>query len=119
MSRSAEEFRRERERLNDIIFKYGKKNIKRFFNIDSAVYENGVLDAKTKEMMGLTASLVMRCDDCISYHTIRCMEEGVGDGEFEEIMSIGLVVGGSIVIPHMRRAFGLWEELKEGFCDEQ
>ena len=119
MSRSAEEFRIERERLNDIILKYGEKNIKRFFNIDSAVYESGFLDAKTKEMMGLTASLVMRCDDCIAYHTIRCMEEGVVDGEFEEAMSIGLVVGGSIVIPHMRRAFGLWEELKEGFCDER
>lgn len=105
-------FRAERERMNEIVLKYGKTDIKRFFNIDSNVYKDGTLPAKTKELLGLVASLVLRCDDCILYHTIRCAEEGVTDAEFEETMSIGLIVGGSITIPHLRRAFTHWEELK-------
>ena len=107
-----QEFRLERERLNDIVLKYGKKDIKRFFNLDTNAYKDGALPAKTKELLGLVASLVLRCDDCILYHTIRCFEEGVTDDEFEETMNIGLIVGGSITIPHLRRAFSHWEELK-------
>ncbi|MDY0095603.1 MAG: carboxymuconolactone decarboxylase family protein [Candidatus Vecturithrix sp.] len=105
-------FREERERLNEIVLKYGQKDIKRFFNLDTNVYKDGALPAKTKELLGLAASLVLRCDDCILYHTIRCCEEGVTDEEFEETMTIGLIVGGSITIPHLRRAFKHWEELK-------
>lgn len=108
-----EKFRRERERLNSIVLRRGKENIKKFFTLDAAVYKEGALSAKTKELLGLTASLVLRCDDCILYHLIRCYEEKVTDQEVEEAFSVALVVGGSIVIPHLRRAFGSWEELKK------
>ncbi|MDF1543552.1 MAG: carboxymuconolactone decarboxylase family protein [bacterium] len=106
------QFREEREKLNDIILSKENVNIKRFFGIDSAVYRPGALDEKTKELLGLVGSLVLRCDDCISYHCIRAKELNTTDQEFEEVMSIGMVVGGSITIPHLRRAFRLWEEMK-------
>lgn len=109
-----ERFRKEREALNEIVFRYAGKNIKRFFNIDTHAYEDGALPKKTKEMLGLVASLVLRCDDCILYHLMRCAEEGISDGELEEVLNIGLVVGGSITIPHMRRALLAWDELKSG-----
>ena len=112
MSGRAEEFRKEREALNEIILGREDINIKRFFGIDTAVYREGALDAKTKELLGLVASLVLRCDDCVTYHTIRAKELAVNDKEFDEVMSIGLVVGGSITIPHLRRAYRLWEEMK-------
>ncbi len=107
-----EKFKKERERLNQIVMKYSGTNIKRFYSIDSQTYKDGALSAKTKELLGLVASLVLRCDDCVKYHIIRCHEEGVKDDEFEETMAIGLVVGGSITIPHLRRAFEAWDELK-------
>jgi len=108
-----EKFQKDRERLNQLVMKYGGTNVKRFFSIDSQVYRKGALPARTKELLGLVASLVLRCDDCIKYHIIRCQEEGVKEDEFEEAMSIALVVGGSITIPHLRRAFEAWDELKE------
>lgn len=111
-AKRVEEFRREREALNEIVLKRGGKNIKRFFAIDTQTYEAGALDRKTKEMLGLAASLVLRCDDCILYHLLRCREEGVTAAEVEEVMNVGLVVGGSIVIPHLRRAFRAWEEME-------
>ena len=104
-------FQEEREKLNDIILSKEDINIKRFFALDTAVYRAGALDEKTKEMMGLSASLVLRCDDCIAYHTIRIKELGVTTEQFGEIMSVGLIVGGSITIPHIRRAYKLWEEM--------
>ena len=104
------EFTQERDRLNEVVFKYAGLGIKRFFSLDSQVYRQGTLPPRVKEMLGLVASLVLRCDDCIRYHTIRCHQEGVSDAEFEEVMAIGLVVGGSITIPHLRRAFQAWEE---------
>jgi AhpD family alkylhydroperoxidase len=107
-----QKFKKERERLNQIVLKYGGTNIKRFYSIDSQVYRKGALLAKTKELLGLVASLVLRCDDCVKYHVIRCHEEGVKDDEFEESVAIALVVGGSITIPHLRRAFEAWDELK-------
>ena len=110
--RKMEQFQKERERLNQIVMKYGSTNIKRFFSIDSQVYRQDALPAKTKELLGLVASLVLRCDDCVKYHVIRCQEEEVKDDEFEEAMAIALVVGGSITIPHLRRAFEAWDELK-------
>jgi AhpD family alkylhydroperoxidase len=99
-----EEFRRFRERMNERILEAGNLEIKRFFALDGRTYEPGALDAKTKELLGLVASMVLRCDDCVTYHMVRCKEEGVTDEEFFETFSVGLVVGGSIVIPHLRRA---------------
>lgn len=104
-------FSAEREELNELVLKNSNLGIKRFFNLDSAAYEDGALPKKTKEMLGLVASLVLRCDDCVSYHTIECKNAGVTDEEFTEVMNIGLIVGGSIVIPHLRRAFKSWEDL--------
>lgn len=112
MSERVKKFKEEREALNKIILEKDDLNIKRFFGIDTAVYRDGALDKKTKEMLGLSASLVLRCDDCITYHVLQIKELGVTDEEFNEIMSIGLVVGGSITIPHVRRAYKLWEEIK-------
>lgn len=112
MSERAQQFQEERARLNEIILGREDLNIKRFFGIDSAVYREGALDAKTKEMLGLVASLVLRCDDCVTYHVIQVKELGATDREFDEVMSIGLVVGGSITIPHLRRAYRIWEEMK-------
>ena len=86
--------------------------IRRFFNLDTRAYEEGVLSAKVKELLGLVASLVLRYDDCITYHVIRCVEEGVSDAEFFETFNIGLVVGGSITIPHLRRAVERLEECR-------
>jgi AhpD family alkylhydroperoxidase len=111
-SARAKEFREERERLNKIVLDNSGLTIKRFFNLDTQAYADGALSARTKELLGLVSSLVLRCDDCILYHLLRCFEEGVSDQEFEETMSIGLVVGGSITIPHIRRAFKAWDELK-------
>lgn len=112
-SDSIDQFKIERDQLNEIVMKYAGLGTKRFFSLDSQVYRDGALSVKVKEMMGLVASLVLRCDDCIKYHIIRCSEEGVSNEELEELLSIGLVVGGSITIPHLRRAYHAWEELKK------
>lgn len=106
-----EKFQTERERLNEIVMKYAQLEMKRFWSLDSQVYRNGALPAKFKELLGLVASLVLRCDDCVKYHLIRCHEEKVTSEEMEEALVIGLIVGGSIVIPHLRRAFEAWNEL--------
>lgn len=92
----------------------GKNNltINRFFALDSRAYDAGALSAKTKEMLGLVASLVLRCDDCITYHVIRCADEGLTDEEMFEVFAVGLVVGGSILIPHLRRAVARLEEVR-------
>ena len=78
--------------------------IKRFYNLDSAAYRDGALDPSTKELLGLVASMVLRCDDCINYHLRQCVAQGVSDAELDEAMNVALVVGGSIVIPHLRHA---------------
>ena len=106
-----EKFQKERLRLNDIVMKYAQLETKRFFSLDGQVYRDGALSTKTKEMLGLVASLVLRCDDCVKYHVVRCFEEDVSSKELEEALSIALVVGGSITIPHLRRAFDAWDEL--------
>jgi len=98
--------------LNELVMRYAGINIKRFYNLDSGVCKKGKIPVKYKELMGLVASFVLRCDDCIKYHLIRSYEEGVTDEEIEETLSIGLIVGGSITIPHLRRAFEIWDELK-------
>ena len=107
-----EEFQKEREKLNQIVMKYVGTNIKRFFSIDSQVYRQGALPVKTKELLGLVSSLVLRCDDCVKYHIIRCHQESLKDDELDEALAIGLVVGGSITIPHLRRALEAWNKLK-------
>ena len=93
-----------RKRMNDRILQFDNLAVKRFFNLDANVYKDGVLDSKTKEMMGLVASMVMRCDDCVRYHIQQCRALGTTEEEFLEIFGVALVVGGSIVVPHMRRA---------------
>lgn len=108
-----DKFGEERERLNQLVKKYAGVNSQRFLNIDWQVYKEGALDAKTKELMGLVSSLVLRCDDCIMYHLIRCREESVTDEELEETVAIGLIVGGSITIPHIRRIWDAWENMKQ------
>jgi AhpD family alkylhydroperoxidase len=106
-----EQFRRERERLNEKLLGSGHKGIQRFFALDHQAYqEGGAVPVKVKEMMGLSCSLVLRCDDCITYHVIRCAEEGITREEFMEIFNVALVVGGSIVIPHLRRAADRMDE---------
>lgn len=107
-----ERFQKEREKLNQMVMKYAGRDIKRFYSIDSQVYQDGALPAKIKELLGLACSLVLRCDDCVKYHILQCHKEGIREKEFEEALSIALVVGGSITIPHMRRAFEAWDELK-------
>ena len=107
-----DEFRKFREQMNERILSADNLEIKRFFALDTRAYEAGALPVKTKELMGLVASLVLRCDDCISYHIIRCREEGVTRAEFLEAFNVGLVVGGSIVIPHLRRAVATLDEVE-------
>jgi len=106
-------FEAERERLNEIVMKYAGLEIKRFYSLDTQCYRDGALPAKTKEMLGLVASLVLRCDDCIKYHVIQCHKAGYTNDELQEGLNVGLVVGGSIVIPHLRRALETWDELCE------
>ena len=106
------EFREFRERMNAEILGEGNLVVNRFFNLDGRAYEAGALDVRTKELLGLVASVVLRCDDCITYHLTRCREEGVSRAEIFETLSVGLIVGGSIVIPHMRRAVARWTELE-------
>ncbi len=105
------EFNEFRTRMNERILGTDNRAIKRFFGVDTLTYEPGALDAKTKEMLGLVASMVLRCDDCISYHIQQCKNEGVSDRELMEVFSVALVVGGSIVIPHLRRGVAFLDEL--------
>jgi AhpD family alkylhydroperoxidase len=105
------EFRHFREKMNEAILNAGNLTISRFFALDTRTYEKGALDVKTKELLGLVSSMVLRCDDCVTYHLVRCREEGVTDEEFYDAFSVALVVGGSIVIPHLRRAVARLEEL--------
>jgi AhpD family alkylhydroperoxidase len=106
-------FEEERSRLNEILTSGGHLGIKRFLALDEQAYHAGALPSKTKELLGLVASLVLRCDDCISYHLIKCKDEGVTDEEFYEAFNIALVAGGSIVVPHLRRATEKLESLQD------
>ncbi len=108
-----DEFVATRERLNKIVLDRADNVIKRFYSLDSQTYRKGVLDAKTKEMLGLVSSLVLRCDDCVKYHLNQCFEEKINTPQIMEVLSVGLIVGGSIVIPHLRRACEFWVELEK------
>ncbi|PPJ42293.1 MULTISPECIES: carboxymuconolactone decarboxylase family protein [unclassified Pseudoxanthomonas] len=103
-----------RQRMNKRILDEPNQVVRRFFALDTQTYQEGALDVKTKELLGLVASMVLRCDDCISYHVAQCKEAGVTREEFFETFSVGLVVGGSIVIPHLRRAVDFLDQLEGG-----
>ena len=103
-----------RKRMNERILAEPNQVVRRFFALDTQTYQAGALDVKTKELLGLVASLVLRCDDCISYHVAQCREAGVNRDEMFEAFSVGLVVGGSIVIPHLRRAVDFLDRLESG-----
>jgi AhpD family alkylhydroperoxidase len=108
-----EEFRSYRLRMNERIMGAEHLGIKRFFNLDTAAYREGALDKRTKELLGLVASAVLRCNDCIDYHLNKCVEAGWGDEELHDAMNVALVVGGSVVIPHLRHAFETVALLRE------
>lgn len=108
------EFTAFRKRMNERILAEPNQVVRRFFALDTQTYQAGALDVKTKELLGLVASLVLRCDDCISYHVAQCKEAGVSREEMFETFSVGLVVGGSIVIPHLRRAVDFLDQLEQG-----
>ena len=108
------EFTAFRQRMNERILAHDNQVVRRFFALDTQTYKDGALDLKTKEMLGLVASLVLRCDDCVSYHVAQCRDAGVTREEFFEVFSVGLVVGGSIVIPHLRRAVDFLDKLEAG-----
>ena len=105
MSTKLDQFRSYRKQMNRRILGAGNLGIKRFFNLDTKAYEDGALSATTKELLGLVASAVLRCNDCVDYHLIQCVEAGCTDEELYEALNVALVVGGSIVVPHLRHAF--------------
>ncbi len=112
MPDSLDDFQKTRAELNDEILNCGHLGMKRFFALDHQAYEPGPLDSKTKELLGLVASAVLRCDDCISYHLVRCGAVGWSRTEVIDALNVALVVGGSIAIPHVRRAFARMREIQ-------
>lgn len=106
-----EEFNNYRSQMNEKILAQDNKVLKRFFSLDGQTYQEGAIPKQTKEMLGLVASMVLRCDDCIKYHLGGCHEQGVTTEQIYEIFSVANIVGGSICIPHTRRAVEYWEEL--------
>lgn len=111
MSEMVNEFNAYRERMNEVILEKNNLVMKRLWNLDTNTYEDGAIDRKTKEMLGLVASMVLRCDDCIKYHLGKSFELGVTTEQMYEIFAVANIVGGTIVIPHTRRAAEYWEEL--------
>ena len=111
MPQSPEEFNAYRSKMNERILGQNNKVINRFFNLDTNTYAEGALPVKTKEMLGLVASMVLRCDDCIKYHLEKCHQQGCTTEEIYEIFAVANIVGGTIVIPHTRRGAEFWEEL--------
>ncbi|PTX44048.1 carboxymuconolactone decarboxylase family protein [Gramella sp. MT6] len=108
-----DEFNSYRAKMNDKILSENNKVLKRIFNLDTNAFTEGALDKKTKELLGLVASTVLRCDDCVKYHLESSHKEGITREEIMETLSIGTLIGGTIVIPHLRRAFEYWEALEE------
>ena len=111
MSNLVQEFNEYREKMNEVILSKNNKVMGRLFNLDTNTYMAGALPVRTKEMLGLVASMVLRCDDCIKYHVGKCKDEGISTEELYEIFAVANIVGGTIVIPHTRRAAEYWEEL--------
>jgi AhpD family alkylhydroperoxidase len=108
-----EAFEAERAVMNDRIFGLDHLGINRFFSLDTQCYRDGALDSKTKELLGLVASLVLRCDNCVDYHLVQCTDAGFTDQELHDALNVGLVVGGSIVIPHLRHAIATIDAIRE------
>jgi AhpD family alkylhydroperoxidase len=108
-----QDFNAYRSKMNEKIMASDSLIIKRIFNLDTNAYTEGSLDIKSKELIGLTCSLVLRCDDCVRYHLGKCKEVGLKTEEINEAMGIATLIGGTIVIPHLRRAFEYWEELQD------
>ena len=113
MNNSVQEFNDYRQKMNDKLLADNNKIVKRIFNLDTNAYTEGALDVKTKELLGLVASAVLRCDDCVKYHLETSYKNGITKEEMMEAMGIATLVGGTIVIPHLRRAYEFWEELEE------
>ena len=113
MSELIQEFNDYRSKMNEKLLADNNKIVKRIFNLDTNAYAPGALDVKTKELLGLVASAVLRCDDCVKYHLETSHKEGVNKEEMMEAMGIATLVGGTIVIPHLRRAYEFWEALEE------
>ena len=113
MGQTLEEFNAYRKRMNERLLEEDQKILKRVFNLDTNAYLEGHLPVKTKELLGLGNSLVLRCDDCVKYHLQTCFDLGISKEEVIEAMSISLVIGGTIVIPHLRRAVEFWDELSQ------
>lgn len=113
MNKQVEEFNAYREKMNEKILSQDNLVLKRLFNLDTNTYQDGALSSKTKEMLGLVASMVLRCDDCIKYHLGKCYQAGVQTNELMEIFAVANIVGGTIVIPHTRRALEFWESLQD------
>lgn len=113
------EFTAFRERMNDRILAEDNQVVRRFFALDTQAFREGALEHKTKELLGLVASMVLRCDDCISYHIAQCRQAGATRAELFETFSVALVVGGSIVIPHLRRGVDFLDQLEQGTVDVQ
>ncbi|MBX2907138.1 MAG: carboxymuconolactone decarboxylase family protein [Taibaiella sp.] len=107
------EFNEYRAKMNEVILSKNNKVINRLFNLDTNTYAEGALPVRTKEMLGLVASMVLRCDDCIKYHLEKCHNEGISTEEMYEIFAVANIVGGTIVIPHTRRAAEFWEALQQ------
>lgn len=107
-----EDFNNYRSRMNEKILSSDSLIIKRIFNLDTNAYTEGHLDVRSKELIGLTCSLVLRCDDCVRYHLGKCQEVGFTTEEVQEAMGVATLIGGTIVVPHLRRAFEFWEELQ-------
>jgi len=112
MSQLIDDFNSYRTRMNEKILAADNKVMKRIYSVDALTYQDGALSTKTKEMLGLVSSMVLRCDDCVKYHLGKCHELGVTTDEVFEIFSVANLVGGTIVIPHTRRAVEYWEELQ-------
>lgn len=108
-----DDFNNYRSKMNDRIMASDSLIIKRIFNLDTNAYAPGSLDVKSKELIGLTCSLVLRCDDCVRYHLGKCKEVGLTTDEVQEAMGISTLIGGTIVVPHLRRAFEYWDELNK------
>ncbi|MCT4590390.1 MAG: carboxymuconolactone decarboxylase family protein [Carboxylicivirga sp.] len=113
MNEKVKEFRQYREAMNEKILAADNKVMKRIFNLDTNTYMEGALSTRVKEMLGLVSSMVLRCDDCIKYHLEKCYEQGVTTDEMMEIFAVANLVGGTIVIPHTRRAIEYWEIINQ------
>jgi AhpD family alkylhydroperoxidase len=112
MSNLIDEFQAYRSKMNEKILSADNKVMKRIYSVDTLAYQEGALNVKTKEMLGLVSSMVLRCDDCVKYHLEKCHEQGTSTEELFEVFSIANLVGGTIVIPHTRRAVEYWEALQ-------